>query len=148
MAYANSVDLLGAVWSRSTLFAISTCILGNYCIKSKIWAKKVWSKMFKILGNLPSQHLIYSDRNVWAKTASSLIRVCIIWQTFEARLCLSTLVSWSNALEKCMPFAAWGLTISQIGQNCQIIDWHLRLNTLLPVWWLSITQRLLTILER
>ena len=32
----------GAVWLGSTLFAIllSTCILRNHCIKSKIWAKR------------------------------------------------------------------------------------------------------------
>ena len=51
MAYANSVDPdqtapEGAVWSRSPLFAITLGILGNNCIKSKIWAKKAWNKMY------------------------------------------------------------------------------------------------------
>ena len=58
MAYANNADpdqtaLSGAVWSGSTLFASSLCILRNSCIKSKIWAKKVRNKVFEIFGHLP-----------------------------------------------------------------------------------------------
>ena len=44
MAYAANVDpdqTEGAFWSWSTLFAIPPGILGNNCIKGKIWAKKV-----------------------------------------------------------------------------------------------------------
>ena len=56
--YANSADPdqtapEGAVWSGSTQFAFPPYILRNYCIKNKIWAKKVWSKMFKFLEHLP-----------------------------------------------------------------------------------------------
>ena len=72
MAYANSADPdqtapeggpeggrqhseapEGAVWSGSTLFAIPLSILRNYCIKSKISAKKVWNKVFDFLRHLP-----------------------------------------------------------------------------------------------
>ena len=58
MLYANSVDPdqtapEGAVWSGSTLFAIPLSILGNNCVKSKIWARKVWNKVFEILEHLP-----------------------------------------------------------------------------------------------
>ena len=57
-AYTNSVDPdqtapEGAVWSGSTLFAIQLGILRNNCIKIKIWAIKVWNKVFEILGHLP-----------------------------------------------------------------------------------------------
>ena len=57
MAYANSLDpdqtaCEGAVWSGSTLFAIPPSILRKKkCIKSKLWAKKVWNKGLKILGH-------------------------------------------------------------------------------------------------
>ena len=55
-AYANSADpdqtAPGAVWSESTLFASAQSILRNSCIKSKIYAKKVSNKIFKILGQL------------------------------------------------------------------------------------------------
>ena len=52
MAYANSVDPdqtapEGAVWSGSTLFAIP---LGMH--KEQNLAKKVWNKVFEILGHL------------------------------------------------------------------------------------------------
>ena len=44
MAYANNAEPdqapEGAVWSGSTLFAITLNILRNNCIKSKITAKK------------------------------------------------------------------------------------------------------------
>ena len=48
-AYANSADPdpEWAVWSGSTLFAFPLNILRNNCIKSKIFAKPVWSKAFK-----------------------------------------------------------------------------------------------------
>ena len=38
----------GAVWSKSTVFAIPLSIFRNNCIKSKIEAKKVWNKVFEI----------------------------------------------------------------------------------------------------
>ena len=53
LAYANSADLdqsapKGAVWSGSTLFAISLIIISNKCIiKSKIEAKKYGIKCLK-----------------------------------------------------------------------------------------------------
>ena len=52
MAYANSVDPdqiapERAVWSGSTLFAIPLSISRNNCIKSSIYAKKVWDEGFK-----------------------------------------------------------------------------------------------------
>ena len=55
--YANSANpdqtaLEGAVWSGSTLFAISLSILRNKCIKSKSLAKKVQDEVFEILGHL------------------------------------------------------------------------------------------------
>ena len=58
MTYANSADPdqtapEGAVWSGSTLFAVPLSILRNSCIKSKISARKVWNKVFEILGRLP-----------------------------------------------------------------------------------------------
>ena len=58
MAYTYSADQdqtapEGAVWSGSTLFAISLYILTNNCIKRKIKARKVWNKVFGILGPLP-----------------------------------------------------------------------------------------------
>ena len=59
MAHANSVEPdqtapEGAVWSGSTLFAIPLGILGNNCIKKK-WVKKVWNKVFEILGHLTGE---------------------------------------------------------------------------------------------
>ena len=53
MAYANSPDKEEAVWSGSTLFAILQSTLKNNCIKTKFRLKKVWNKVFEILGYLP-----------------------------------------------------------------------------------------------
>ena len=52
MAYANSVDPdqtapEGQVLSGSALFAIPLNMLGNNCIKSKIWAKRYRIKCSK-----------------------------------------------------------------------------------------------------
>ena len=57
MAYSNSADpdqtaSEGAVWSESTLFASPLSILRNNCIKSNS-GKKLWNKVFEILGHLP-----------------------------------------------------------------------------------------------
>ena len=43
----------GGALSRSTLFAFPLSILRTNCLKSKILAKKVWSKVLEILGHLP-----------------------------------------------------------------------------------------------
>ena len=59
-SYANNVDPdqtapEGAVWLMSTLFAIQPSILRKNCIKSKIYAKKVWNNRIftvHILGEL------------------------------------------------------------------------------------------------
>ena len=77
-----------AVWSESSLFAISKCILENNCIKSKNLAKKGWNKEFKILGHLPYCHcgtILWDGTSfptilhVWpAKTQISLCR-CADW---------------------------------------------------------------------
>ena len=58
MAYTNSADPdqtapEEVVWSGSTLFAIPLSILAKWCMKSKIQAKTVWNKVFKIFGHLP-----------------------------------------------------------------------------------------------
>ena len=58
MAYANSADPdqtapKGAVWSGSTLFAIPLGSSRSNSIKRNILAKKVWNKVFEILGHLP-----------------------------------------------------------------------------------------------
>ena len=57
MTHANSADQdqtasSGAVLSGSTLFAILPSILRNSCIKSKLYHKNVWKKVFEILGHL------------------------------------------------------------------------------------------------
>ena len=87
IAYAESADPdqtvpEGAVWSRYTLFAIPLSILRKNYIKSKIWAKKVWNKVFKILGHLPYQRFCsllteYLDTisALVHQTLKSLIRV-------------------------------------------------------------------------
>ena len=49
MVYANSAD-------PDQLFAITLSISRNNCIKSQIYAKILWNKVFKILG-----HLLYIE---------------------------------------------------------------------------------------
>ena len=53
ITYANSLDQdqtapEGAVWPGSRLFAIPLGILGQNSFKGKIWAKRVWNKVFEI----------------------------------------------------------------------------------------------------
>ena len=48
MVLANSEDA-----DQSTLFAIPLSILRNNCMKKKTLDKKVWNKVFKVLGLLP-----------------------------------------------------------------------------------------------
>ena len=68
MTYANSTDPEGPVLSRSTLFAIPLSSLRNNCIKSKIYAKKVWNRVFIISGYLPycllCIFIIFSEKKV------------------------------------------------------------------------------------
>ena len=57
MAYANREEQdqtapEGAAWSGSKLFASPISILRKNRIKSKIYAKKVWNKVFEVLGHL------------------------------------------------------------------------------------------------
>ena len=72
IAYANSVELdqtapSGAVWSGSTLFAISLSLLRNSFTKvKKFGQKKDGIKCSKILDIYPI-YLMNSDRQVWAK---------------------------------------------------------------------------------
>ena len=58
MAYANREDQdqtapVGAVWSGSALFANPDSNLRNNYIKNRFKARKVWNKVFEILGHLP-----------------------------------------------------------------------------------------------
>ena len=64
MAHANSTEPdqtapEEAVWSGSTLFAIPLSIVRNNCVKSKIYANMVWSRVFEILGRLLYHNLSY-----------------------------------------------------------------------------------------
>ena len=61
MAYANSADPdqtapEGAVWSGSTLFAISISTLRNNCSKKQQQnlSQKAWNKVFEMLEHLPN----------------------------------------------------------------------------------------------
>ena len=84
MAYANSADPdqtapLGAVWSGPTLIAIPVSSLRNNCIKSKIQAKKVWNKEFKILGHLPYPRMqsFLVDNEDWSDYADVLAELSL-----------------------------------------------------------------------
>ena len=62
--YANGADPdqtapEGVVWSGSTLFAIPVRILRNNYKKQKL-GKKVWNKVFEILGHLPYPNHLYT----------------------------------------------------------------------------------------
>ena len=107
MTYANSAGPdqtapEGAVWSGSTLhvFVSPLSILhvrNTLCksTKSKIWAKKLWSKVFEILGHLPYK-CTYMKFHV--RAGISLIRYLIIRSILVGALPMSThnMFSWRN----------------------------------------------------
>ena len=55
MAYANHADPDQTAPDQGLLFAIKLSILRNKCIQKKqnLGQKKVWNKVFRILGHLP-----------------------------------------------------------------------------------------------
>ena len=46
------------------VFAIPLGILGNKCIKSKMWSRMLWNKLFEIVGHLPYSYLKSSIEDV------------------------------------------------------------------------------------
>ena len=64
MAYANSADQdqtapEGAVWSGSTLFAIPLSFKKQLHKKQLLGKRKVWNKVFEMLGHLLYCFLLY-----------------------------------------------------------------------------------------
>ena len=90
MACANSADPdqtvpEGAVWSGSMQFAISLCILRTNCIESKIKAKIVWNRVYKIWGLVPyPQQTIYMDIPlIWSYDFLHLNSMFASWILYE-----------------------------------------------------------------
>ena len=127
-AYANSAGQdqtapEGAVWSGSTLFAISLSILRNICIKSKILAKKYGINVWNF------RTLLYSKMMSFWQCLAHMnydIRKCTFGHVRPANICSLTRIFtqhnfWSCKVSSCRQWRLWS-------------DSHYE-NTLIQIYW-------------